>query len=100
MFSSVQKYCQRKSKMLQVNQSWRRWLKIIFVLEIGSFKLSESFKSVAQSVLEILEEVYLREGGGNRMFPPPPGWDRVKKTYQLNRRRGALPKDKVSGRRK
>ena len=34
------------------------------------------------------------------MSPPLPGWDRVKKIYQLNRRRGALAKDKVSGRRK
>ena len=41
--------------------------KSIFVLKISSFKLSESFKSVAQSVREIFEEVYL----GAQCAPPP-----------------------------
>ena len=42
---------------------WRR-LKIIFVLKISLFKLSENFKFVAHGVLEIFEEVYL----GNFFF--------------------------------
>ena len=40
-------------------------------MEISSFNLSESFKSVAQGGLEIFEEVYLGMGGGT-MCPPPP----------------------------
>ena len=43
-----------------------------FVSKISSLKLSERFKSVAQGVLEIFEEMYL-EG-----TMCPPGWDRVK----------------------
>ena len=38
--------------------------------------MSESFKSVAQGVPEIFEEVYLGGGGGAQCAPP--GWDRVK----------------------
>ena len=45
-----------------------------YILAKKKKKLSESFKSVAQGVPEIFEEVYL--GGHN--VPPPPGWDRVK----------------------
>ena len=45
-------------------------LKITVCFEISSFKLSESFKSVAQGVLEIFEEVYL----GEKCAPPPPLW--------------------------
>ena len=41
-----------------------------FVLEISSFKLSESFKSVAQGLLEIFEVVYLGGGGGAECPPP------------------------------
>ena len=57
------------------NQGWAEAVeKYIFIFQFNSFKLSESFKSVAQGVPEIFEEVYL--GGHN--VPPPPGWDRVK----------------------
>ena len=45
---------------------------------LNSFKLSESFKTVAEGVLEIFEEVYLGGGGGTIPPPPLPGWDRVK----------------------
>ena len=41
------------------NRGWGGGRKIIFVLKISSFKLSESFKSVAQGVPEIFEEMYL-----------------------------------------
>ena len=41
--------------------------KYTVMLQINSFKLSESLKSVAQGVLEIFEEVYL----GGTMSPPP-----------------------------
>ena len=56
------------------NQGWVRRLKI-FVLKISSFKFSESFKPVAQDVLEIFEEVYRGGGGGAQCTPP--GWDRI-----------------------
>ena len=51
-----------------VTKGERRRLKNNFFLKIISFKLSESFKSVAQAVLEILEEVY---GGGGAQLAPP-----------------------------
>ena len=38
--------------------------KSIIVLKISSFKFAESFKSVAQGVLEIFEQVYMGGGGG------------------------------------
>ena len=58
------------------NQGWAEAVqKQIFIFQFNSFKLSESFKSVAQGVPEIFEEVYL---GGRHNVPPPPGWDRVK----------------------
>ena len=44
------------------NQGWVEGLKIIFALEISSFKLSESLKSVSQGVRDIFEEVYLGLG--------------------------------------
>ena len=50
-----------------VNQGWAEGLKNIFVLKIKSFIFSESFKSPAQGVLEIFEEVYL----GAHCAPPP-----------------------------
>ena len=56
-----------------VTKDGRRRLKNnFFVLKSSSFKLSESFKSVAQGVVEILEEVYL--GKGAQYLPPPPSW--------------------------
>ena len=42
-------------------------MKNIFILKITSFKMSKSFNSVAQGVLEIFEEVC---GGGGAMCPP------------------------------
>ena len=53
------------------NQGWAEAVeKYIFIFQFNSFKLSESFKSVAQGVPEIFEEVYL--GGGGHNVPPPP----------------------------
>ena len=49
----------------------RRQLKNNFVFKIRSFNWSESFKSVAQGVLEIFVEVSLGEGRGGTMPPPP-----------------------------
>ena len=55
------------------NQGWTEAVKIYFcVLKITSFKLSKRFKSVAQGILEIFEEVYLGGGGGGSNAPPPP----------------------------
>ena len=63
------------------NQGWERRLKnIFFVLQINSFKFSESFKSVAQGVFEIFEEVYLGEGHN----VPQSGLDMVKKSSSLS----------------
>ena len=45
----------------------RRYKKGIFVLKTRSCKLSESFNSIAEGVLEIFEEVYLG-GGGCALF--------------------------------
>ena len=47
----------------------------IFVLKISSLKFSEIFKSLAEGILEVFEEVY--QGGGGtisllRTFPCPP----------------------------
>ena len=53
------------------NQGWAEAVKkYVFIFQFNLFKLSESFKSVAQGVPEIFEEVYL--GGHN--VPPPPPW--------------------------
>ena len=41
-----------------------------FVLEISSFKLSESFKSAAEGVLKIFEGVYVAGGGGGGQCAP------------------------------
>ena len=52
------------------NQGWAEAVeKQFFVLKISLFKLSESFESIAQGVLEIFEKVYL--GGGGDVPPPP-----------------------------
>ena len=50
-----------------VTKGGRRRLKIHFVLQSSPLKLSESFKSIAQGVLQIFEEVYL---GGKICSPP------------------------------
>ena len=42
--------------------------------------MSESFKSVAQGVLEIFQEVYLGGGGGGHNVS---GWDRVNERRKL-----------------
>ena len=48
-----------------VTKGRRRWLKKL------SFKLSESFKSAAQGVLEIFDESVPGGGGGGTMYPNP-----------------------------
>ena len=56
-----------------VPKGGRRPLKKTFLgLKIKSFNLSESFKSVAEGILEVHEEVHLVTMG------PPTGLDRVK----------------------
>ena len=53
------------------NQGWAEAVeKLIFIFQFNSFKLSESFKSVAQGFPEIFEEVYLGGGGGHNVPPP------------------------------
>ena len=57
------------------NQGWAEAVEqFFFVLKITSFKLSECFKSVAQGVLEIFEEVYLGDTLCAPPSPPPPCW--------------------------
>ena len=52
-----------------VTNGRQRRLKSNFVLKLKSFNFSDSFKSVPQGGLEILDEVYLG-GGGGTMCPP------------------------------
>ena len=73
----LQKCIFRKQALtLHGKQEWADAVKkILVIFKIGWFKLSENFKSVAQAVFEIFEEVYVWVG--HNMPPPPPGWDRV-----------------------
>ena len=53
------------------NQGWAGAVENqIFALKIKSFKISERFKSLAQGVLEVFQEVY--RGVGHNVPPPPP----------------------------
>ena len=54
------------------NQGWEEAVEITLCLKMRLFKLSKSFKSLAQGVLEILGEVCLGGGGGDNALPPPP----------------------------
>ena len=49
-----------------VTKGWKRFENYIFVLKINSLQFSESFKSLAQGVFEIFEEVYRGGGGGHK----------------------------------
>ena len=62
------------------NQGWAEAVENkIFASEISSFKMLESFKSVAQGIVEIFEKVY---GGGGGDNVPPSVLDMVKDTRE------------------
>ena len=52
------------------NQGWADAVEIFF-LKMSSFTWSESFKAVAEGVLEIFDEVYRGRGGGGGHNVPP-----------------------------
>ena len=74
-FSASQRSIWHRLSFIRVVVAYqKKWSIHIVVLEIKSFKVSESFKSVDQGVLG---SVYTWGGGGDYAPPPPPGWDRV-----------------------